>query len=490
MKILITVSGEIPIKYSRARRRMYGLLLDAIKKRLEASGSKLVNAKIINAKILVEAEGEEAVLLETLSKTFGVKYVSVVREIEFSNLEDLSRKARDIVAEKVKARKFAVRVKRRGEHAFTSIDVARAIGAVLLPFSAGVDLENPEVEVKVEISGSVAYIEEKSAKGPGGFPVGSGGKGLVLFSGGYDSPVAAWMAAKRGVLIDFLHFYMGSSHSTANALKVAKKLYLDWLYPYEPRLYVVDLTPGILEITQKVKWSFRQVILRVLMYKIASVVAESNGYDAIITGESIAQASSQTLRNIASIEKVAKPVIPIIRPLVGMDKEEIIEISRNIGLYEYSSRVTEACAIAPRHVETQARWEDVAEEFSKINAEVVNKVVKSIAVYNLHTVREVEILSNFTHEIDYLPQGAILVDVRDYEEYRKGTLPEAIHVSALENMEIDGKTPIVFFCETGVKSSMFALTYRERGYLAFSLRGGLLALRERGGCSERGDQAS
>jgi len=162
-----------------------------------------------------------------------------------------------------------VRVKRSGQHKFTSLDVARKVGELLKPYSAGVDLENPEVTVELEVRGSVAYLYTRTIRGPGGLPVGVEGKALVLFSGGFDSPVAAWFTAKRGVKVDFLHYYMGSTLSTYYAFQVAKELAFKWLYGYQPVFILVDFTDIISEISRKVEWSYRQVVLRAVMYSVA-----------------------------------------------------------------------------------------------------------------------------------------------------------------------------------------------------------------------------
>lgn len=469
---LITVSGELPLRSPKTRRKMYQLLVNNISSLLAEKGVSDFDIRVSNAKIVVRAD-TDIDLLDQLARVFGVLKVAEVRAMEFENLEELSKAAESIYSERVRGKKFAVRVKRRGTHSFTSLDAAREIGNKLYQYSAGVDLENPEVEVKVEIDGNIAYFIDREAEGPGGLPLCSEGRALLLFSGGFDSPVAAWMISKRGVCVDFLHYYMGSTGSTYNAVLVAKKLGSEWMHGYRPRLYVVDLTAVIEKIRERVPWSYRQVVLRAYMYIIAERLAKPKGYDAIATGESIGQASSQTLKNLAAIEKAVGPAIPILRPLLTFDKEEIIELSRRIGLYELSSKVAEACAIAPRHVVTKASSEELRKMLGGLGEGLADEAIRTLSEYDAKDADPAKVVEGLSYEIDEVPEGSILVDVRDKEAYQRFHLPNAIHLSQLNELEIDKSRPIVFYCDSGSLSNFYASIYRKKGFRAFSLRGGL-----------------
>ncbi|MEM2021796.1 MAG: THUMP domain-containing protein, partial [Zestosphaera sp.] len=271
-KYLITVSGEMPIKSWRSRPRFYKTLVSNLSEALERRGSPKPkhSIRIINAKIVLESEVDA---LEDLSRVFGVARVAEVEVIDFSDLKELIGKVGELTTKLVTNKKFAVRVKRSGIHSFTSIDVAKELGAYLKPYSAGVDLENPDVEIILEVRGSKAYLYRRSIKGVGGLPIGTEGHALSLFSGGIDSPVAAWLTAKRGVKVDYLHFFMGSPKSTSLAFTVARTLTSMWFYGHRPKLYVIDLTEVLNQIREKVTWEFRQIVLRTLMYLISAEVA-------------------------------------------------------------------------------------------------------------------------------------------------------------------------------------------------------------------------
>lgn len=469
-RYLVTVAGEIPLRSNRTRPRFYRVLIENIKDAVERAGGRVVEIRIIDAKILLETNVD---VEHTVARVFGVHKVGKVLEYEFRDLKELANWVSEHSRSIVQGKTFAVRVKRSGSHSFTSLDVAREIGSILKPYSAGVNLENPDVTINLEVRGSKAYLYLDSTKGPGGIPIGVEGSALVLFSGGYDSPVAAWLAAKRGIKIDFLHFLMGSTQSSYYAFNVAKFLASNWLYGYRPRFILVDLRDLILEITKKVEWRLRQVILRAVMYTIASKIADEIGYDALITGESIGQASSQTLKNLLAIEKAVKSTRIILRPLLGFDKEEIISLSRRIGLYDLSSKVTEACAIAPTRVETAASVKEVEEELGKIDLTVINKVLSTYKVFDLLKTTPGEIIPLDEIEIDFIPEEALVIDMRSENERQSKPVPNAIPIGSIDIKKLSKDKIIVLICETGSKSYFLARALREDGFKAYSLKGGV-----------------
>ncbi|WP_440059343.1 tRNA uracil 4-sulfurtransferase ThiI [Thermogladius sp. 4427co] len=471
---IVTVSGEIPLRSSRTRPRFYRRLIENIRDAVSREGGKVIEAEIVESKIYLRTDKEVA---PAISRVFGVHRVGTVLTYEFRDLSDLAKWAAENSRDLVAGKTFAVRVKRSGNHPFTSLDVAREVGTLLKPYSRGVDLESPEVKVELEVRGERVFLYRNLVEGPGGLPIGVEGRGIVLFSGGFDSPIAAWLIAKRGVQVDFLHFILGSSWASYLAFKVASKLSSEWLYGYRPRFIVVDFRRIVEEIVKKIEWSMRQVVLRALMYKTAMMVAELKGYDAIITGESIGQASSQTLKNIEAIEAVLKPTKPILRPLVGFDKEEIIALSRKIGLYELSAKVPEACAIAPSRVETKASPEELSRELDKLDPELVNQTVNSLIDLDLLESRPEDVIPGSDLEIEFLPENALVVDARNWRGIEDNALPGSIPLSKFNPEEIPKDKTIVVVCENGSISLIVAGLLREKGLKAYSLKNGLVGLK-------------
>ena len=367
--LLVAAAGEIALKSERTRPRFERRLLANLEDAFRRNSVPVERMEMVDGRVVVwTRELEKA--LHTALHVFGVHGATVAYRLEYEGLEDLARRVEEVAADWVKGRRFAVRARRAHVTGFTSLDVAREVGARLKPYSAGVDLENPEVEVHVEVRGREAYVHTGFERGPGGLPTGVEGRALALFSGGIDSPVAAWMTAKRGVEVDLLHFILADPRSLAEALEVASYLASRWLYGYKPRLYAVDFRVVTAAIAARVRRDYAQVVLRLAMYVYASRLAAKHGYQALVTGESVGQVSTQTLGNLYAISLVASkhmPVPLVLRPLAGMDKEEVVALARRIGTYELSARVKEYCRIASEgSVATRSDPKPLEEEVSKI----------------------------------------------------------------------------------------------------------------------------
>jgi thiamine biosynthesis protein ThiI len=378
------LAGEVVLKSDRVRHRFEKRLLTNLSSAFKKYGAQCTSPRIEWARIIAacKEESDYNTAVSAAIHTFGVHGATAAYEITYEDLNDLALKVRDIAADWVKGKKFAVRAKRSGVEEFTSLDVAREVGAALYSYSAGVDLDNPEVEVFVEVRGRKAYVHRGFVKGPGGLPIGVEGKAIVLFSGGLDSPVAAWMAAKRGIEVDLLHFILASTASANDALRVGTKLARDWLHGYSPKLYVVDFRLVTEAIRSSVRRDYAQVVLRLAMFDASQLFAERLGYHAIYTGESVGQVSSQTLRNIYAIAKALPLHMPLLRPLAGLDKEEIIDIGRRIGIYDEAAKTKEYCRLGEGPVTTAANPVILRNEYNKIR-DTVAKTIENITEYNL-----------------------------------------------------------------------------------------------------------
>ena len=367
--VLASISGEIVLKSDRTRprfeRRLVNNIIDAFRREdVECNRVWIEAARLYVSNCKDEESVEKAV--KVLSRVFGIHGVAIAHLVEYSDLNDLAERVKEVAGEWVRDKKFAVRARRSGVEPFTSLDAARVIGAALYPLSQGVDLENPEVEVFVEIRGNKAYIHRGMSRGPDGLPIGVEGRAIVLFSGGLDSPAAAWMAAKRGIEVDLVHYVLASPLSIIDALRVGRKLARLWLYGYRPKLYVFDFRPVTAAIAGMVENSYAQIVLRLAMYVVAEKFALAEGYDAIYTGESVGQVSSQTLKNLYALTRARPLNVPLIRPLAGFDKEEIVSLTRRIGVYEEAAKTREYCQLARGLVATRADPDKLLREYEKI----------------------------------------------------------------------------------------------------------------------------
>ncbi|HXF56021.1 MAG TPA: tRNA uracil 4-sulfurtransferase ThiI [Actinomycetota bacterium] len=492
-RLFVRLAGEIGTKSTRTRRRFLRVLARNARLALEAAGVR-GSVRPEWSRLLVNAAHLPAAR-DVLSRVFGVHSVDEVLEVRFDSLASLVEALTPLYRDRVAGRSFAVRARRQGRHDFTSQDVAVELGAALLPFASRVDLEQPEVTVAVEVVDDRAFAVLDSVPGPGGLPLGSGGRAVVLFSGGFDSPVAAWRVMRRGVRVDLLHCDLGGCGELDQALTVARELALRWAPGVEVRAHVVDLTPVVLELIRRVPPRLRQVLLKRAMYRAASRLAELLGAEAVVTGESLGQVSTQTLRNLAVCEEAA--TVPVLRPLVGMDKEEIMATARAIGTFAASAAVQEHCSIATGPVETWAALEEVraAERLPQpdlgpegrplaeaeagdashplseawIRGAVDRRWVVSLRRWERSGLPE--------HVVDRVPRDAVVVDVREPHEgppVGDLRLPFSTALDSLETLDRD--RTYVLVCTAGVRSEVLARELRARGYQAYSLAGGLAAL--------------
>ena len=372
--------SEIALKGRTSRRRMENLLVNNITDALESNGIKGKRVWVREARVWVCCfDSEDEALHATLhvTRVMGIVSASPVVEYVFDDLRHLVELGRRFFAERVKGKIFAVRAHRVGEHDFTSKDVEKLLGEALLREGArGVDLENPEYEAFVEIRWGQVYFYDKIIPGPGGLPVGSEGTVLALFSGGIDSPVASWMILKRGCRVHLLFFNIGGEPHLKGAKRVAEVLAKNWFYGYKPKLYIVDIRPIIPFIAEKVPEHYRIIILRRVMMRIAEKLAWRIGAEALVTGESLGQVASQTLRNLRVIDDAVD--VLVLRPLIGFDKQEIVDMAMKIGTYEESKKLEEYCTLGIRKPTTRANLEETRKYEEELGLEpLIDKLVEA-----------------------------------------------------------------------------------------------------------------
>jgi thiamine biosynthesis protein ThiI len=468
-RLMLKIAGEIGLKSARTRRRFLRYLVRNVKAALDRAG---IPGEVENrwSRLFVDTDQPERAA-EALSRVFGLHSVSAVAVLPATTLEELVRAATDLYRDRVAGKTFAVRARRRGEHGYRSRDVSVQLGTALLPHSAGVNLDEPDVEVAVEIRDGLAHAVLDSAAGPGGLPIASGGQAVALFSGGFDSPVAAWMTMRRGTALELVVCDIGGCAQTDAALGVARELVTTWAAGGEPKAHVVDLVPVIAALRARVEPRIRQVLLKRAMYRAATLIARETRGEAIVTGESLGQVSTQTLSNLAVAEEAAG--VPVLRPLIGMDKEEIIARARRIGTHDASARVREYCAIATGRVETAARLREILTAEGQVDDSYI-----AAAVWNR---RIVDLLSwkpeRLPHVVEDVPEGAVIVDVREPEE-GKSIGDARKPFSDLDRWidELERDTTYLFVCTVGARSEVAAGEARARGYDAYSLAGGITRL--------------
>ncbi len=361
-EIILVKYGEMVLK-GLNKKTFEDMLTKNIKRRLKSLGHfQLTSAQSTTYITPLDEDIDLEEVVDRVSRIFGIAALcrACVCEKDFS---DVTAKAVEYCADALGgARTFKVNAK-RSDKAFPmkSPEICAELGGVLLEKfpHLTVDVKEPDVIVTVEIRDTNAYVHAENIKGAGGLPVGSSGKAMLLLSGGIDSPVAGWMMAKRGVHIAAIHYVSPPYTSDRAQLKVeqlCEKL-TDWCGGIA--FYCVPFTELQEAIKDHCPEEFFTIIMRRLMMEIAQRIAEKDNCLALITGESVGQVASQTMAAIACTDAVCR--IPVFRPLVGMDKTEIIEISRKIDTFETSTLPYEDCCtvFTPRHPKVRPRLEDI-----------------------------------------------------------------------------------------------------------------------------------
>jgi thiamine biosynthesis protein ThiI len=338
--------AEPAVKGSYTRSRMISRLISNIRKALSYRNEVIRGVNHEWARIILHVDSHSPIIEEVLSRLFGVKSFSPAYKIDSSDLSVISEYVKQLFCSKIENKEFMVRVRRTGNHQYTSKDAEREIGGFLFDNCnpKRVNLTSPDYAIYVEIRGNTSYIYDRIIKGPGGLPVGSESKVLSMFSGGFDSTVASWMVMKRGSPVDLVYYDFGTEENWSIALKLAEKLYEEHVMNQFPmRLYKVDFHETAKTVSEVVRKNYRILVIRRLMFQHAAKLALSNNYLSIVTGESLGQVSSQTVESMYVTSSHLQ--VPVLRPVIGLDKDEIIAKTIELGLYEIASRQKEFCSI-------------------------------------------------------------------------------------------------------------------------------------------------
>ena len=378
--------GELSLK-GKNRGQFERMLRNRIHKSLNGYNHELVD-DLSKLYVMVDNNDMDEVV-EKLKKIFGVVGLNPSARIG-SEDEEIKAKVLEVAnyAYEQGARTFKIAVNRSNkEFEKKSMDYARELGAHVLINSSfeKVQMKDPDIQINVDIRKNV-YVYTERIKTYGGLPIGSTGKGLVLLSGGIDSPVASFMMAKRGMRINFVTFHSFPFTSRQALEKIKELTDILSIYTGKTRLYSMNILKIQEAINSKTKKELATILTRRVMMRLAERLSETMNYQALITGESLGQVASQTMGGLtctnASMER-----LPVFRPLIGMDKTEIIDIAKEIGTYEKSIEPFEdSCVIfAPKHPVTNPKLEDVLAEEAKIENydELMTEIFEEKEFFNM-----------------------------------------------------------------------------------------------------------
>jgi thiamine biosynthesis protein ThiI len=360
--MIIVRYGEIGLKSPQTRRVMEKKLLENIRTALD--GKELSRE---HGRMFVESDSIEDA--RKVAGIFGVVSTSLALKTS-SNIDNILAVGESFATERLaEGKTFAVRARRKGRHAYRSTDLAVKLGSVIEDKTgAKVNLKNPEVTVYVEVRDGDAYLFDEVIQGVGGLPLGTQGRALALISGGIDSPVAAWMMMKRGVEIIALFMDCRPLVDDRTIDRAVKTIEVLSGWAYAPiKTHVAPYGDALLEFLKYENHKLGCVLCKRMMYYLALEIAKKEKAQAIVTGDSLGQVASQTIENLSAVEQGVD--LPILRPLISMDKTEIIEVARKIGTYEISILPANCCLGPPIHPETRATTGKILRAEKKLKME-------------------------------------------------------------------------------------------------------------------------
>ena len=386
MEWMLAVSfGEIFLK-GKNRHVFYRTAIDNIKRNLRDLPYEKMYSE--SSKLYIKADKKDfEKIKDNILKVFGISYVAYVIKTN-KNIEDIYKACRIDLEEYFSDKPYTFKVEtKRTDKSFKykSPELSSKLGGFILRDfpNLKVDVHNPDFRVFVDVKDNV-YVYSKRFEGLGGLPIGSSGKGLLLLSGGIDSPVAGFMVGKRGMKIDCIHFHsypFTSKRALQKALDLAEIMSV---YTGRMKIYSVNLANIYKAINQNCDRRETTILSRRFMMRIANKISEENSYQALITGESLGQVASQTIESVSVINDSSER--PILRPLIAMDKKDIIEISKKIGSYEKSIEPYDDCCsiFAPDSPVTKPKLKYIKKSEENLDIEALeNEAIRKMEIIEI-----------------------------------------------------------------------------------------------------------
>ncbi len=475
MKFIVKLFPEITIKSKPVRKRFIQRLqsnLQIVLRRIDSKAQVHGQWDKVLVETRVEDPGKLEAIIDALRCTPGIASFLQVKEYPLGSFEDVFQLTKAAYADRIAGKSFVVRIKRAGKHDFSSTDLERYVGGGLLQHTDAlrVDLKNPQVKVQLEVRDQRVYVVDNRYEGLGGFPMGSQDSVLSLISGGFDSTVSSYMTLKRGCKTHYCFFNLGGAAHETGVKQVSYHLWQRYSSSHRVQFITVPFEGVVAEILTKVHHSQMGVVLKRMMLRAATQVAERMKISALVTGESIAQVSSQTLPNLSVIDAVTDMLV--LRPLITADKQQIIDMSKQIGTYDFAKSMPEYCGVISDRPTTHARLERIEKEEALFDMAVLERAVASTQVMKIDQIArqaeaEVEVETQ-----QQLQAGEVIIDIRHPDEEEAAPLQVAetavlkipFYSLEAEFAQLDRSRDYLLYCPKGVMSQLHALYLKDQGY--------------------------
>ncbi len=466
---------EITIKSASVRKRWTKILTENIRslgRQIHQRTSVVQDWDRLEVRVADNSDGIRKQFIDLLGRIPGIANFSEVKAYPFRDFQEIHEVAQRAWASQLVGKTFCVRVKRSGSHTFTSTDVERYVGGGLNQHiaTAGVRLKNPDVTVNIEIKDNMFFLVEGKYAGLGGFPVGTQDGVLSLVSGGFDSTIASYQMIRRGMRTHYCFFNLGGRAHEIGVKEIAYYLWRKYGSTHRVKFISVPFEGVVNEILEKVSPSNMGVILKRMMLRAAEKVAAKGGIEALVTGEAISQVSSQTITNLAIIDKVTDMLV--LRPLIATDKTDIIRCAREIGVEEFSANIPEYCGVIAVKPSAKVKSHEIREEEERFDFDVLEQSLRDCKVQTIDDVmRDIEEAGE-VQTVAEPPSGAIVIDVRHPDEIELKPLPDEsfTHLEipffrlSAEFAKLDASSTYYLYCEKGVMSELHAAHLQDAGY--------------------------
>lgn len=476
MKLIVKVFQEITIKSRPVRKRFIKQLGKNIRTVLRDLDPQLdVRGGWDNLEVETRIEDPRtlAEMIGRLKCTPGIGSFIEVHEYPLGDFDDVLAHCKTHFAEQLKGKTFVVRCKRAGRHEFTSTDLERYVGGGLRQQcdTAGVSLKAADVRVSLEIRDQRLFVIDRQHQGLGGYPLSALEPVLVLMSGGFDSTVAAYQMLRRGLATHFCFFNLGGRAHELGVMEVAHHIWEKYGRSQRVLFFSVPFEEVVGEILTKVDDSYMGVTLKRMMLRAATRIAERLEVHALVTGEAISQVSSQTLPNLALIDRATDMLV--LRPLLASHKQDIINTAEQIGTAEFARHMPEYCGVISVNPTTQGKLYRAEHEEGKFDMAVFERALERTRSVTIDKVIDELSQDIQVEEVHEVMPGQIVIDIRhpDAVEDEPLQVEEDVQVQALPFYAInstfknlDENRQYLLYCEKGVMSRLHAHHLLSEGH--------------------------
>lgn len=465
-KFILKLFPEIMVKGSSAKRQMVGQLYNNLVKLLGRYSSEITVKKFSDKLEVVTPIEVLPEVRQTLLDTPGIE--QVLEALQFDGMETLEQikvKVNETMAKEIIGKTFVVRVKRSGKHPFRSTEIEQTVGGYMLAHNEakGVDLHHPEVTIRLELINNQLNIITIKHAGLGGFPLGTQGDILSLMSGGFDSTVASYLTMKRGMKTHFIFFNLGGIAHEIGVKQVALYLWSKFGASHRVSFISVPFDTVIEEIFRSTHETYMGVTLKRLMLLASEKVADEMEIDALLTGESVAQVSSQTLRNLALIDQVTNKLI--LRPLATMNKPDIIKLASEIGTRRFAENMPEYCGVISKNPIIHGSYKRMEKEAKRFDYSVLDKAVEDAQkIYVDEIIDDVTNAAPIEVIHDLNDDKYVVIDIRAEDECIETackSIKIPFHKLKTEFKKLPQDKEYLLYCEKGIMSQLHAQYLRD-----------------------------